>query len=477
MDLLRYAEPLRSLVAGRRVIFIGEVATGFTAMAELVRELDATDVLVVALARRGIGPLPSPEVATTLVFHADVGPGAMDGIRATEARIANPSADLLEAVRSFDPAGTALVVGTFLNTQSHLDGRPFLAHRRPEWLALEDKTVVDALWDAVGLPHAPSTVAPVDHRELTRASNELDAGEGVVWSGDTKEGFNGGAEYVRWIRNPTELHDAFAFFSGRCDSVRVMPFLDGIPCSIHGIVFPDYVATLRPVEMLTLRRVERNASQGAFAYVGCATFYDPDAEVRDAMRAAARTVGAHLRTTVGYRGAFTIDGVATGGGFRPTELNPRFGAGLTAMFGSVPSLPIVLLNDAIAGGIDLGLDARAFEADLLAVADAQRWGGTWRAVPSANVVTATDRPLVYDARAMEWRWAGEAESADATVSSIQEASNGRIRLTLRPDRTRVGDSVAPLAAAFWRFADANLGSDLGPLISAEPRPFIDDRSG
>ena len=32
--------------------------------------------------------------------------------------------------------------------------------------------------------------------------------------------------------------------------------------------------------------------------------------------------------TVDFRGAFTVDGVATADGFRPTEVNPRFGAGL-----------------------------------------------------------------------------------------------------------------------------------------------------
>ena len=46
------------------------------------------------------------------------------------------------------------------------------------------------------------------------------------------------------------------------------------------------------------------------------------------MREAARRVGAVLRDEVAYRGAFTLDGVATVDGFRPTELNPRFGAGL-----------------------------------------------------------------------------------------------------------------------------------------------------
>ena len=471
MDLTRYLAPLRSLVSGRRVVFVGEVATGFTSTAELVRELGASDVLIIALARRGVGALPDPEVATTRVFHAEVGPGAMDGIRATEQRIANPSPEVLDVLRSFDSQRTALVVGTFLNTQPYLDGRAFLSHRRPEWLALEDKTVVDTLWDGVGLAHAPSVIATVERRALANASSGLDDGDGVVWSGDAKEGFNGGAEYVRWIRGVDDFDDALAFFSQRCDTVRVMPFLDGIPCSIHGIVFPDYVAVFRPVEMITLRRSVRDSVHGAFAYAGCASYFDPDPDIREAMRDAARTVGAHLRSAVSYRGAFTIDGVATRDGFLPTELNPRFGAGLATLFGSTPSLPIVLLNDAISAGVDLGIDPRAFETKLLTIADAQRWGGTWKAVPTANVVPVTDRGLVFESAATSWRWAREGEAVDATVSSVQEATNARIRLTFRPEHTQVGPSVAPLAAAFWRFADANLGTNVGPVSAATAQPL------
>ena len=36
------------------------------------------------------------------------------------------------------------------------------------------------------------------------------------------------------------------FFLTRCDRVRVMPFLDGVPCSIHGLVLPDGTAAVPP---------------------------------------------------------------------------------------------------------------------------------------------------------------------------------------------------------------------------------------
>ena len=52
---------------------------------------------------------------------------------------------------------------------------------------------------------------------------------------------------------------------------------------------------------------------------------------REQMRAIARRAGERLRAEVDYRGAFTVDGVLTGDGFLPTELNPRNGAGLATM--------------------------------------------------------------------------------------------------------------------------------------------------
>ena len=58
----------------------------------------------------------------------------------------NPPHSIAEGVDEFDPDGTAVVVGTFLNETDRFLGRPFLNHRRQAWIALEDKTVVDDLY-------------------------------------------------------------------------------------------------------------------------------------------------------------------------------------------------------------------------------------------------------------------------------------------------------------------------------------------
>src|SRR5690606_4075064 len=107
------------------------------------------------------------------------------------------------------------------------------------------------------------------------------------------------------------------FLAEEAHRVRVMPFLDGIPCSIHGIVFDDAVSVLRPCEMVALRRPGRSD----LYYAGMGSTWDPPAAARADMRALCRRVGEHLRRTVGYRGVFTVDGVLTRDGFRPTELN------------------------------------------------------------------------------------------------------------------------------------------------------------
>ena len=469
MDSVSYVNILCPVFAGRKVIFIGEVAAFFTADAQRVRIMGASDVLVIGVGRRGMGALPSADVARVVVLDHDVASSgnSMDLIRAAERAVAHPSDELLSVLRAFDPGGSAVVLGFFLNTTSFLDGRPFLSYRRPEWVALEDKTVIDAFWDRAGVPRAPAQIVDVDRAPLREASRSLNSGHGTVWSGDTKEGFNGGGEYVRWIRHADDEDDAFEFFHQHCDVVRVMPFLEGIPCSIHGIVFPDFVVALRPVEMVTLRRDGRNRVNGVLAYSGCASVYDPPAAVRESMRKLAKTVGAAFRFEVGFRGAFTIDGVVTRGGFLPTELNPRMGAGLSTMLGGMPDLPVQLLLDAVVGGVDLELDPAIFETELLATADATRAGGTWRGSMSPALVEVENRPMCFVAG--DWRWSADGEHADGWASSSLDSGNSGVRLMFNARGTPIGEPVGARAAAFWRFADEHLGTDCGPMTPAAVR--------
>ena len=84
-------------------------------------------------------------------------------VRAASRLLQAPPPEVVAAVERSTPTGDALVIGSFLNEAAELCGRPFLAWRRPEWLALEDKLVAD---DACGTgrrcPERPSAVVPLD---------------------------------------------------------------------------------------------------------------------------------------------------------------------------------------------------------------------------------------------------------------------------------------------------------------------------
>ena len=461
MEETDYAELLRPLVAGRRVVLAGGVVAAFTSVAELIRRLGAEAVLVVGTEGVGSGPPPAPEVASWIAAKPAAAESLLAVLRAGNRVLADPPPEMRQALEAFDPAGTALVIGTFLNESTHFLGRPFLAHRRPEWIALDDKTTVDALWDAVGVTRAPAAVVSLaEPGAARRAAAEVATGRGTVWAADSVSGWHGGAEGLRWVRRPADVDEAIAAFAGYARRVRIMPFLDGVPCSIHGIVYPDHVIAVRPVEQITLRRVDHPT----FFYAGCATFFDPPGAVTEAMRDLARRVGAHLRSTVGFRGAFSVDGVIGADGFRPTELNPRSGAGLGVIQRGLPELPLSLLLEALVGGVDLAYDPRQLERTLVAAADAHRAGGTWRVVPAA--VDAGDRPVRWSVGPTAGGGRPTDETASGQVSSGPSNLGGFVRLVADAGRTAVGPSFAPAAAAFWAFADRELHAGVGPLEPA-----------
>jgi hypothetical protein len=187
------------------------------------------------------------------------------------------------------------------------------------------------------------------------------------------------------------------------------------------------------------------------------------------MRGVARRVGATLRAEVDFRGPFTVDGVMTVDGFRPTELNPRSGAGTRALVIGAPDLPLQLVYDAIVGGVPLDWEPKALEDLVVATADAHRFGATWRSVP-ARVAEHRDTRLVHDGR----RWCpagdGDVNDVNGTLVAGGSAVGGFVRLSFddRHPPTPVGASVGPAAADFYAFCDDHLGTGIGPLASARP---------
>ena len=457
-------EELRPLFAGRKVVLTGGPLAGLTGVCRRLRELGAERPFLLATGL-GTGEVPDPEEAEWCVVEVRA-PDVVAEIRAAMRMLRLLPPDVVDALDRWDPERRALVLSPMFNELPEIAGRRVYGPRRPEWRRLEDKVLVDALWDELGVTRAPSEVVAAEPGALRAAAGRLDRGAGTAWAGDARQGLSGGAFCLRWVRDEEDAVEAAAFLGARCDRVRVMPFLEGIPCSIHGVVFPEGVATFRPVEMVSLRRPGGSpggSGSNRLHYAGAATFWDPPAADREVMRDLARRVGAGLRERVGYRGAFTVDGVLTAEGFLPTELNPRFGAGLATMTRDLPDLPVSLLDRALVEGDPLAFAAGDLERQVLAVADRVRAGGAWTVTKEPADAT---RELAVAFEGGACRPAPAGRTPDGVLSFGPSGVGGFVRLALDPDRVPAGPPVAPLAVAAFALADERFGTGIGRLEPA-----------
>lgn len=454
-----WIEAIKPVFQGKKIILAGENITSLLPRARQLRELGAESTFILATGGMGTGDVPTEEDGKWFALDTPESGDIIEAIRAGQKLLGNLPHAAEAAIDFYDPINGALVVGTFLHEQPSVAGRKSLAYRKPEWLALDDKTVIDEIWDKIGIPRESSEVVNVDKEEIFAATRRLDGGDGVVWSGDSREGVSGGAAGVRWIRSDADADKAFKYYKEHCDRLRVMPFLEGIPCSIHGMVFSDYVAAFRPVEMMTLRKSNSNE----FFYAGTGTYWDPAPTDREDMRNIAKRVGNALRDMVDYRGIFTVDGVMTKDGFRPTELNPRSGAGIKPILAGMSDLPLELVSQVVVSGADLEYKPAELEALVLKIADEQRGGGTWRAL-KAHIPQVDKRPVKLTESG--WGWT-DSDDASGTVSTGPGPLGCFVRLDPVGSSIKAGPSFAPLARDFWRFIDENMDTQIGPLESAK----------
>lgn len=450
---------LRGLLSGRPVVCGVAPLAGMNDWVALLARAGARKPLLV-YSVRGAGPVPTPEDAHLVEIERPRFPTITEELRTDDALLRSLPARVRDAIDAYDPGREGLwLVSPFVSADP-IDERPVAGGRPRAWSALEDKIVADQMWDAVGYPRSPSRVVAISSTdELEAASAELDRGDGVVWVADARDGFNGGGEFTRWVASAPERADALAFFGPRCERVRVMPFLDGVPCSIHGIVLPDGTAVLRPVELAILRGEQRR-----FVYGGQGTSWDPPPEDRARMRDLARGTGELLRSTVGYRGGFGIDGVLTEDGFRPTELNPRFSAGLATLGRALDAGLFQLLQLNLVAGRDPGVEVADLEQWALPALDGRRVFRP-RAVSSRRVVEESvevgvrrdgDRLLRDDAGS--WRL------------TVGPSATGAFAMLMVPDEeVAVGDRIGPANAAMMRFLDEELGTGFGTV---EPAPDV-----
>ena len=420
-------------------------------MVQTLKEWGAAAVMVVA-GVEGVGDLPDAPI-----FYTNTsGPTMMAGLRAFDVSISNPSADLAAAIYEFDPEQEAVIHAGPFSVLTEALGRAVYGPRPSAQAALEDKMVADDIWDASGIARAPSEIARV--ADAVAAARRLAGPLGSVWVADNKEGWHGGADYVRWVRTEEDESAAVDWYANHADRVRVMPFLDGIPCSIHGWVTYNGIAVLRPLEMIVLRRLDRTG----LVHAGFANYWDPPDALREAMRSTARAVGQHLIERVGYCGPYGIDGVLTSAGFRPTELNPRATAGHILPADSAGLMADTLAVAELAG--DLDLDAEWLEETLLAAGDSYRTGRALMSLTDPLPDRRVDIAFV-DGKAE----VVEEEHRHARMGTGTSPQGGIVLVGFHQERTRHGPSVAPLAVASLDLARTLWDLPIPPM---EPAPDL-----
>jgi len=447
---------LGPVIEDRRFLLALDILVQARSASEFLHDFGALSTFAIA-ARRGVGKLPDPERTPCIDLELPPAADMISGIRTAERALRELPAEVQARIDAWDPERTARVISTIFSDGTDIAGRTQLGGRPPEWLALEDKTRIDAVWDAAGVRRAPVRIVPADRFEV--AITEVSGPLGAVVSGDSREGFNGGGSYVRWIRVPADLDEAREFFSAHCDSVRVMPFLDGLPCSIHGMVFPSRTIGFRPVEMLVLRRPHSNRVH----YAGAASFWTAPIGDTLHMRAMVERVGEFLRVHHDFRGAFTIDGVLTADGFLPTELNPRLGAALPRLFHGIDThLP--LFNRCLVEGYDLDWRPEELQAEVLRSTETSR---------SGNGISLVSKQVAEETQSVRFTEAGcipcdESESEGSI--RVGPGPTGSIVFFLPdPEKTPIGPSLAPRIAAMAAAADRLWDLGIGEL---QPAPSL-----
>jgi hypothetical protein len=447
-------ERLAGLHAGGPVIIgPGVLAAHTSTVAELRGR--GSRVLVLATAR-GAGPVPEPDECTVVDLETPVTRLVTDELRLLDDLAHHLPDHAVAAIEQFDPAGEAVWnVGHFVSDDEPILGRRVVGGRPAAYLRMEDKLFAEQVWAACNVPTAPHLVVPVEEAALAEATAKLAGPLGAVWTGDTRDGFHGAGNYVRWVADDADRAVAQSFFAIHCDRVRVMPFLDGVPCSIHGFVLPDGTAVLRPVEIVVLRKVATHE----FVYGGLSSFWDPPDADRAEMRAIARRVGTWLQAEHDYRGAFGIDGVLTADGFRPTELNTRLAAGAVQLAGHNRDL-FELLQIHLVAGLDTGVTVADLET-LIPLMDAER-SGRPVAIGQGVSLGASDE---YD---LHWDGTTLTRAAENTGNTlvIADTPSGFFSRISPCVALGAGDRLAPVNAALLAYLDREYDAGFGPVEAA-----------
>lgn len=443
-------ERLQEIYGTRKWILVNSVAVAMGRMNAQLAEWGCKTMAVVS--SPGVGEPPD----IPIVLSGSSGTSILDGIRSFLLSVASPSQAVLAAVDEFDSDREAGVLLPLWADNPDALARRAYGVRRRSWIGLEDKVEVLRLWDEADVTSPPHLVVPVG--DAPAAAQRMASDLGSVWAADNKEGWHGGAEMLRWVAGPYEHDEAVEFLGKHADRVRVTPFLDGLPCSIHGWVGPDDIAVFRPVEILIFRTPDHR-----FFYGGVSTRWDPPAELREEMRSVARRVGEAARRLVDYRGPYGIDGIATQHGFLPTEFNARTSSGFAVQTSRL-GLPIGL---AVRAQIedDFEPDLTEVEEQVVATADAERALRVFLPIPGEEH-QATKVHLALDIGGFRVVDVGHPDTV-GTMELGPADFGSAVVAQLEPDEVGVGEPMGPLAVELASLAVETWSVGL-PDLSAAP---------
>ncbi|MEU9890070.1 hypothetical protein [Sphaerisporangium sp. NPDC051011] len=429
MEHIRHliAEALGRIAAGRPVIVMSMHERDVSAWERLLTDA-GTRHLVVALEREFKPGRPISGPSAHLAFHHEVvarlvlGPSRLD---------------------DFDPAGRADLIVPDPLLPPLTGGRIQLGRRRPDWALVEDKMLIDPLWDLAGIDRAPALTCD-SVRDVADLARAVDEGRGVVASCQHRgHGPRAGAEGIWWWRNtppaafPSQAHDL---------RVRLMPLLEGLPCRVHGMVAAEGVTVFPPMELLSLPR----PSTGTFLWAGAVPLGDHPRSSE--LRRVAERSGAFLRDRFGYRGLFASDGILTTDGYRPTELTTR----LTSAFESAPSELRVMLHAATVltrAGLplpDLGaLVSSALTSDLVTV-----FGASARAD-----IAPFESGIAWDGI----RWLPDEATDQGTLTVRPWIRGWQLRATVRRGKLPADMPIGMIAPRLFHLADTQFGTSFGEV--------------
>ena len=454
-----YRQLLTPVYADRKFMHVGEVDVGLLHEVEQMRVLGASEPFLLA-GNRGTSDQSIDDNLRLYLLNL-TGNDMVDSARNFADTATNLPVEIQTAIDEWDPDQEArYVFAAQLIEISEIGNRQKYGRRKSTWLLLENKTTIDELWDQIGIARAPSKVVELTDKALKSYASELDQGDGTVWVPDNQTSVHGGSVSLRWVHTGENPDAVIRELKQAASKVRIMPFLEGVPMSIHGIVFPSGVVVLRPVELAVLRQRKRHG----FLWGGCMTGYDPSSEDRAYMRDVARRTGEYLSAEIGYRGPFSIDGILTSDGFRPNELNPRLSGGFAPQLRGLADLPFAPLCWAVMENESLDYRAEELEEAIVSMADKIR-GGRGMVITPFRIEQQRKIELVREGEAFVM--SGEGQQADVVLDVGPSPSGGIIFMRPSAETELKGFRLAPELVRALCFCDQHLGTDFGELEAAK----------